>query len=75
MHHPSVIRLDIYRRRRLILTSGSLAYHEMRLILAKVLWHFDLSLCDESADWADQKVYMLWEKKPLMVRLAAREGR
>ncbi|KAL1984736.1 hypothetical protein VTN96DRAFT_8769 [Rasamsonia emersonii] len=53
----------------------TLAYHEMRLILAKVLWHFDLSLCDESADWADQKVYMLWEKKPLMVRLAAREGR
>lgn len=50
----------------------SLAYHEMRLTLAKVLWHFDLSLCAESADWTGQKVYMLWEKKSLMVRLAAR---
>ncbi|KAL1967665.1 hypothetical protein VTN77DRAFT_2922 [Rasamsonia byssochlamydoides] len=53
----------------------NLANHEMRLVLAKVLWHFDLSLCEECADWTDQKVYMVWEKKPLMVRLKAREGR
>ncbi|KAF2813988.1 cytochrome P450 [Mytilinidion resinicola] len=48
----------------------NLAYHEMRLILATVLWHFDLKLCPESADWADQKVYTLWDKPPLMCTLS-----
>ncbi|EON61526.1 hypothetical protein W97_00741 [Coniosporium apollinis CBS 100218] len=47
----------------------NMAYHEIRLILAKVLWHFDLVLCSQSERWADQKVYSLWEKQPLMCRL------
>ncbi|KAH7047586.1 RadP cytochrome P450 epoxidase [Macrophomina phaseolina] len=47
----------------------NLAWHEMRLILSYTLWHFDLELCGESEDWLDQRVYALWEKKPLMVRL------
>ncbi|KAL2218231.1 benzoate 4-monooxygenase cytochrome P450 [Thermoascus aurantiacus ATCC 26904] len=47
----------------------NLAYAEMRLILAKVLWHFDLALQPESADWTNQKVYILWEKHPLTVKL------
>ncbi|KKY18590.1 putative cytochrome p450 [Diplodia seriata] len=46
-----------------------LAYHEMRLILANVLWHFDLDLCAESKDWMDQEVYTIWEKGPLMCKL------
>jgi len=48
----------------------NLAYHEMRLILSKVLWHFDLELCPESENWADQKIYILWDKRPLMCRLS-----
>jgi cytochrome P450 len=47
----------------------NLAWHEMRLMLATVLLHFDLELCDESTAWADQKVYVLCEKGPLMCRL------
>lgn len=47
----------------------SLAWHEMRLILAKTLWNFDLSLCQESKNWSDQKAYILWEKHPLMVTI------
>jgi hypothetical protein len=47
-----------------------MAYHEMRLILAKTLYHFDLSLCSESERWADQKTYVLWEKGPLMCKLS-----
>ncbi|KAL1640058.1 hypothetical protein SLS58_007325 [Diplodia intermedia] len=47
----------------------NLAYHEMRLILANILWHFDLDLCDESKDWMDQEVYTIWEKGPLMCKL------
>lgn len=53
-----------------VLTKCSLAYAEMRLILAKLLWNFDVELCEESKNWAtEQKVFILWEKGPLMVRL------
>jgi len=47
----------------------NLAYAEMRLILARVIWNFDLKLADESQDWSDQSVYTFWEKKPLDVVL------
>lgn len=48
----------------------NLAYAEMRLILAKVLWHFDLELMEESKSWQErQKSYILWHKFPLMCRL------
>jgi hypothetical protein len=49
----------------------SMAYHEMRLIIAKVLYHFDIELCPESDDWDDQNTYILWEKKPLICKLKA----
>ena len=54
----------------MIITFGSsMAYYEMRLILAKVVYHFDLELCPESEGWADQEVYLIWEKTPLMVNV------
>ncbi|KAK1961873.1 cytochrome P450 [Colletotrichum sublineola] len=44
----------------------NLAYFEMRLILARVLWNYDIKIADDSIDWApSQKVYILWEKGPL----------
>ena len=52
-----------------MLIKCSLAYHEMRLMLAKVLWSFDVELCEQSKNWTDQKVYTLWEKPALMVKL------
>lgn len=48
------------------------AYNEMRMILARVLWNFDLELLPESDGWEKQKVYTLWDKGPLMVRLSVR---
>ncbi|KAF2758906.1 cytochrome P450 [Pseudovirgaria hyperparasitica] len=45
----------------------NLAYHEMRVILAKLLWHFDLRLAERSSNWAEQKTYILWEKPELYV--------
>jgi cytochrome P450 len=49
---------------------GSLAYAEMRLIMAKVLFNFDLELVDKRGDWMEgQKVFTLWQKPSLMVRL------
>ncbi|KAI9875449.1 MAG: hypothetical protein M1830_008463 [Pleopsidium flavum] len=50
----------------------NLAYMEMRIILARIVWNFDLELCEESMGWEKQKVYTLWEKGPLTVRLAER---
>ncbi|GME45127.1 putative cytochrome p450 protein [Neofusicoccum parvum] len=46
----------------------NLAYHEMRIILASVLWHFDLELCSECDGWIRQKVWTVWEKPALFVR-------
>lgn len=48
---------------------ASLAYAEMRLILARVVFNFDMRIADESRNWIDQKVYNLWKKGPLMVYL------
>jgi hypothetical protein len=41
----------------------------MRVIAAKLLWAFDLSLQEESSSWDDQKSYFIWQKNPLMVKL------
>ncbi|KAH5023299.1 hypothetical protein HBH70_064800 [Parastagonospora nodorum] len=49
----------------------NLAYHEMRLIMAKILYNFDLELNPESEGWEDQQTFILWEKKPLMCKLKA----
>ncbi|KAF2462739.1 cytochrome P450 monooxygenase-like protein, partial [Lindgomyces ingoldianus] len=51
-----------------------LAYAEIRTILARLIWHFEMELEESSADWADQKVYILWDKQPLMVKLKLRSG-
>ncbi|KAK5144603.1 hypothetical protein LTR04_001512 [Oleoguttula sp. CCFEE 6159] len=52
----------------------NLAYAEMRLMLAKMIWHFDIELCKESANWFEEnRCFTLWEKPPLMVKLTAVE--
>jgi cytochrome P450 len=52
---------------------GSLAYAEMKLILSRLIYDFDIELVDESDRWEDQRVYVLWEKRPLMVWLKERK--
>ncbi|KAL1841239.1 hypothetical protein VTJ49DRAFT_7307 [Mycothermus thermophilus] len=48
----------------------NLAYIEMRLILARVLWNFDLQIADDSLDWmSKQRIFNLWEKGQLNVYL------
>ena len=48
----------------------NLAYAEMRIILARVLFEFDLELMESSKSWlGDLKNFLLWEKDPLMVKL------
>jgi len=42
----------------------------MRLLLAKMLWHFDFELADPADEWyKGLKAFMLWEKDLLRVRL------
>lgn len=41
----------------------------MRLIIARLLFHFDMALF-EADNWAEkQKAYFLWAKSPLYVRI------
>ncbi|KAH7012677.1 cytochrome P450 [Microdochium trichocladiopsis] len=47
----------------------NLAYAEMRLILTRLLYSFDLELLPESRDWASQRIYTLWEKGELMIKI------
>lgn len=51
----------------------NLAYSEMRLILAQVLFHFDIKSSEEmdNVDWFDQEIYGIWQKGPLYVKLSA----
>ena len=44
---------------------------ELRLILARVIWNFDISLLVGSSglDFAGQKTYRAWEKQPVDVVL------
>ncbi|KAE8151798.1 cytochrome P450 [Aspergillus avenaceus] len=50
----------------------SLGYSEASLMLARLLWSFDLHLSEECHDWDDQSAYIVWEMKPLLVRLVSR---
>ncbi|KAK0744573.1 cytochrome P450 [Apiosordaria backusii] len=48
----------------------NLAYVEMRVILARFIWHFDLALGDEkSRAFPEAKAFGLWIKNPLKIRL------
>ncbi|KAJ5556972.1 hypothetical protein N7494_000887 [Penicillium frequentans] len=51
----------------------NLAYVEMRLILARMIINFEMELAEPDFDWIDQKVYNLWEKPPLMLKLLPRD--
>lgn len=47
---------------------------EMRLILARLLWSFDLAWADELKleSWGEQQTFIFWQKSPLYVRLSRR---
>lgn len=51
----------------------NLANAEMRLIMAKFLWHFDMWFSPQmnGRDWAaEQETFLLWEKTPLWVDIS-----
>ncbi|KAF2756525.1 cytochrome P450 [Pseudovirgaria hyperparasitica] len=53
----------------------TLAYMEIRILLARLFLEFDVELAPRCADWHGlQKVYMGWERAPLWVSLTPRAG-
>ncbi|KAF2685242.1 cytochrome P450 monooxygenase-like protein [Lentithecium fluviatile CBS 122367] len=50
----------------------TMAWSEIRTILARLVWNFDMELQEESSNWEKHKVSILWDKPALMVRLKAR---
>lgn len=57
-----------------LLNQHSLANLETRLVLARMIWNFTMELSEETdLDWEDQQAFLSWQKKPLVVKLKARQ--
>ena len=55
------------------LTKDSLAWVELRTVLAKMHFTCDLTLLDEDLDWhRDSKMQTLWQRPPLNVKVEKR---
>ncbi len=54
----------------------NLAWAELRLILARLVWAFDIEATEAGKRvwWKDQRTWMLWEKLPFEISLRARAG-
>ncbi|KAK1754366.1 cytochrome P450 [Echria macrotheca] len=53
----------------------AMALSEMRLIMAKMHYRFDVEAVDEELDWIKATVFrLLWDKPALMARLRERDG-
>ena len=51
----------------------NLAYAELRLVLARLIWRFDITVADSCKGWMrGQKSYILWDKPKLEVHLSLR---
>ncbi|KAK6078048.1 cytochrome P450 [Seiridium cupressi] len=52
----------------------NLAYAELRLTLAKLIWNFDITLDEEkTGNFLDQKIWSIWAKRELYVSIKARQ--
>lgn len=53
-----------------------LAYNEMRVIIARLLWEFDMKLDSSSTKWTQpyskHKAWAIWKKPPLVVHIERR---
>lgn len=41
----------------------------MQLIIARMLWNFDIELVDKNSLWTDQKVHWSWVRTPLIIKI------
>lgn len=47
---------------------GSLALSEVRLVIARIIRRYDMR-CVMQQYWTNQRTYLLWDRKPLLVEL------
>lgn len=40
--------------------------------MSEIRWNFDLELCTESGSWMKQKVFFMWDKPKLIIKLKPR---
>lgn len=52
----------------------SLAWAELRIVLARLFWRFDISEAGERMDWTRLKTLMIIQKEPVLVKLKVRDG-
>ncbi|OJJ36223.1 hypothetical protein ASPWEDRAFT_173006 [Aspergillus wentii DTO 134E9] len=53
-----------------------LADAELRLVLSRLVWNFNIELADPNEDWiAKHQVFTLWRKPELKVKLTPRQAR
>lgn len=51
----------------------NMAWAQMRMVLAKLVWHFDMDVVEEErVHWPSIKTYMVPEKRPVKIRFKAR---
>ncbi|KAK8095081.1 Trichothecene C-15 hydroxylase [Apiospora hydei] len=54
----------------------NLAYSEMRLIMARIVWNFDFALAPGMEDWYDRnRAYGMWMKPALGISFVPRAGK
>ena len=49
----------------------NVGYLELRLVLARMVWNFDMSIPIgmDLPEWGNQKIYWFWDKKPTWIKL------
>lgn len=50
-----------------------LAWMQMRVILSRLLWNFDIAPIS-NMEWDKQKTYIMWEKKPFWIQISSARG-
>lgn len=51
----------------------AVAWAEMRLVLARMVWNLDLSVAPgKQVNWMDLKTYVVVQKEPIMIRIKAK---
>lgn len=51
----------------------TLAFVDIRSVLTRIMWKFDMKLQEDSQYWDDQKVFTLWQKPQLNIKLSPRK--
>lgn len=69
----AICSLQIPHNRELTVVLYSLAFAEMRLIIARMAYNFDITLVEDSKRWMeDMRILQVWAEPPLNLYLKPR---